>query len=122
MATPAPVQVLPPPNPNLAVWAWTLTTADHTGVALGPNFADFVDRSVQIEGTFGGATVVLEGSNDGSNYEPLTDPQGNAISKSAAALEQVTEVTMLVRARLSAVGVGATIVITICARRAKFPV
>lgn len=120
MTTPAPVQTLPPPGKNLVVWTWTLTTADHTGAALGPNFADFVDRSVQIEGTFGGATCVLEGSNDGTNYEPITDPQGNAISKSAAALEQMTEMTLSVRPRLSAVGAGATIVVTLCARRARF--
>jgi len=53
----------------------------------------FSGRSVQVSGTFGSATIVLQGSNDGSNYVTLTDPQGNAISKTSAAFEQIEEMT-----------------------------
>ena len=69
-----------------------------TGLLNGDDGAPFVgaaaaDRSIQFQGTFGvGGTIVFEGSNDGSNYQSLTDPQGNAISKTAAALEAVAEV------------------------------
>ena len=65
---------------RLVVWAG-VTSADTCAAFEG---SDFSDRSVQIEGTFASATVVLKGSNDGTNYQNLTDPQGNAISKSAA--------------------------------------
>ena len=61
-------------------------------------------RSVQFVGTFDTATIVLEGSNDGTNYVTLTDPQGNSISKTAAALEQIEEVTRYVRPRITAAG------------------
>jgi len=65
-------------------------------------------RSVQVGGTFGaGGTVVIEGSNDGTNYVTLTDPQGNALSKGAAALESVQEVTRYIRPRVTA-GDGTT--------------
>jgi hypothetical protein len=60
-------------------------------------------RSVQIVGTFGtGGTIVFEGSNDGVNYVTLTDPQGNAISKTAAGIEQVQEATRFIRPRVTA--------------------
>lgn len=59
------------------------------------------DRSVQIVGTFGGATVTIEGSIDGTNWATLTDPQGNAISKTATALEMVSEVTRYIRPNIT---------------------
>jgi hypothetical protein len=57
------------------------------------------DRSVQFEGTFGGATFVLEGSNDGTNYHTLKDPFGNGIEVTAAGFVGVMEVARYVRPR-----------------------
>jgi hypothetical protein len=66
------------------------------------------DRSVQVGGTFGaGGTIVIEGSNDGTNYRTLTDPQGNALSFTSANLEAVQELTRFIRGRVSA-GDGTT--------------
>lgn len=48
-------------------------------------------------GTFGGATVTLQGSLDGTNWATLTDAQGNAISVTSAALEAVTELVRYIR-------------------------
>ncbi len=59
------------------------------------------DRSVQFDGTFSGTTIVLQGSNDGTNWFTLADPQGNAISKSSAALEAVLEYVAYVRPSVS---------------------
>jgi hypothetical protein len=60
------------------------------------------DRSIHFSGTFGaGGAVVLEGSNNASSYVTLTDPQGNNISKSAEGLEAVTEITRLIRPRVT---------------------
>ena len=72
-------------------------TESDTFVAVGSRWADYSDRSAQIVGTFGGATVVVNGSNDGTNYAPVTDPQGNAISKTSAAIEAISEATLFVR-------------------------
>ena len=55
------------------------------------------DRSVTMTGTFGSATVVLQGSNDGTNWFTLTDPQGSAISKTSAAMEGIVELTRFIR-------------------------
>lgn len=65
-------------------------------------------RSIQFDGTFGtGGTILLEGSNDGTNYFTLTDPQGNAISKTSAGLEAAQERPRFIRPRVSA-GDGTT--------------
>lgn len=101
----------------VATWAG-VTQAD-TFVALGgPLLADYADRNVQITGTIGGATVLIKGSNDGANYETLTDPQGNAISKTAVALEQITENTLFVQPTHSG-GVGETINVILVMRRGR---
>lgn len=97
------------PSHNTYVVTWTMGNAD-TGVAV--SLASATDRSVQFTGTFGSATVVLEGSNDGTNFVTLTDPQGNAISKTSAALEQIEELTQYIRVSTSG-GTGTTIVATV---------
>ena len=88
------------------VLSWTgLLNGDDGAPVEMPGSAD---RSIQFLGTFGaGGTIVLEGSNDGTNYVTLTDPQGNAISKTAAAIEAVLELTRWVRPRVTA-GDGTT--------------
>jgi hypothetical protein len=57
--------------------SWALGNAD-TGIAI--DMTDYADRSVQVEGTFGSATITIEGSNDGTNWETLRDPQGVALT------------------------------------------
>lgn len=93
---------------------WTPVTEADTCAPV--ECGDFADRSVQIDGTFGGATVVFQGSNDGTNYVTLTDPQGNNISKNAAGMEAVTELTALARPSASG-GTGQSLTVTMVGRR-----
>ncbi len=116
MATPSPVITDVSGNGQVFKAVWTLTTADHTGVALGGKYAEFADRTVYMLGTWGGATAALEGG-DGSTYVALSDPQGNAIAKTVDAIEVVTEVPEFIRPRLSTAGTGATVVVTLIMRR-----
>ena len=59
---------------------------------------NFADRTIQVFGTFGaGGSVRVEGSLDGVNYAPLTDPQGNYIVLSTAKLEAISEVVRYIR-------------------------
>lgn len=69
-----------------------------TGDAL--NAAEFADRSAQVRGTFGGASLVIEGSNDGTNYETLHDPFGNLLSFSLNGIKAVMELTLYIRPRV----------------------
>jgi len=97
------------------VATWTpLAAAGDIGQAL--QRTDLADRSVQVTGTFAGATIVLEGSNDGTNYFTLSNPAGVAVSFAAAGLMQVNLPTAWVRPRVT-VGAGAALAVTMTARR-----
>ena len=95
-------------NVYIALWE-AMGNAD-TGTAV--QMAGASDRSVQVQGTFGAATVTIQGSNDGTNYQTLTDPQGNALTWTTAnRLEQISELTRYVRA-ITAGGTGTDINVT----------
>src|SRR6266704_1014283 len=100
---------------DAVVATWTpFAASGDVGQAL--QRTDLVDRSVQVTGTFSGATIVFEGSNDGTNYFTLSNPTGTALSFTAAGLMQVTEATAWVRPRVTA-GSGASLTVTLIARR-----
>lgn len=94
----------------LVTWA-SLANGDSGTPFTAPHFSD---KSVQVEGTFGaGGTLLLEGSNNGGvNYRSLNDPQGNALSVTAAKIEQVLENVLEYRPRVSA-GDGTTALTTV---------
>ena len=75
---------------------------------LGDTFAPidlpmFARRSVQLQGTPGaGATVTIDGSNDGVNFVNLTDLQGAALSFTAAGkLEGIAEQPLWIKPTLA---------------------
>ncbi len=61
----------------------------------------YLDRTFQVTGTFGGATILIEGTNDGTNYYTLDDPQGIPLSITTAGIYQVIQVTLKMRPRVS---------------------
>jgi len=85
---------------NMLWEALTDTTSD---VGNDVELPDHPDMSVQVIGTFGvGGTVIMEGSNDGgTTYFALVDPQGNAISFTAAGGEQIAEAVKAIRPRVT---------------------
>jgi hypothetical protein len=85
-----------------------------TGTAI--EMPQLSDRSVQFSGTFGTATVILQGSNNGTDWVTLADGQGNAISKTAAAIEQIAEFTRYIRPNTSGGGGGVVIAVTVFGR------
>jgi hypothetical protein len=93
--------------------SWTFTS-NETGLPFEMPGAS--DRSVQLTGTFNGATVLIEGSNDGTNYATLTDQAAGALSFTAAGLALVLQPTRYIRARVSA-GSVTSVVITLLANR-----
>lgn len=95
--------------------AWDNLGGSDVGSPL--TIVDYPDQTVVIDGTFDGGTCTLQGSMDGTNWYSLTDPQGNAIAKNAAAMEFVTEAPMYVRPSVSGGGAGSAIDVRILARR-----
>lgn len=116
MATKNPVITDLSSNGQTIKFVWDLTTADNDGAPVHARYSEHVDRTVYFTGTFGAATVAWQGG-DGGTWLPLTDPQGNAISKTAEGIEVVTETPEVSRPVLTAVGSGAAIKVTLIARR-----
>lgn len=99
------------------VWA-NLTTTNTDGKAI--EWVQWADRSIQVNGTFGaGGTVKLMGSNNGVDWYEITDPQGNAISKTAGAIEACTEITQYVKPLITAGDGTTSITATLILRRAQ---
>lgn len=95
------------PSDRYLTYTWAALANGDTGNWL--KAGDLVDVSVQTLGTFGtGGTVVLQGSLDGgTTVAGLTDPQGNALSFTAAGLKAVLENVPYVRPSVTA-GDGST--------------
>jgi hypothetical protein len=110
---PVTSEELPVPHTDrriyVAVWA-NLANGD-AGAAM--EMPEGADRSVQFEGTFDGGTVEWEGSNDGTNFHTLTDPQGNTISKTDSSISQVVEVARYMRPRVPSGGASTSITATV---------
>lgn len=71
--------------------------------------------AISVTGTFGGATVALQGSNDGTNYYPLKDLANAAISFTAAGLVEFSTAALYVKPVITA-GTGDSLTITIVMR------
>ena len=79
------------------------------------NVARHGDKTVQMLGTFSSGTLTMQGSNDGgTTAAPVTDPQGNNIAKTAAALEAVLENPRAIRPSLAGGSGGDVDVYLIC--------
>lgn len=102
---------------NCHVISWSLTQTSPVGVSI--QMGGSSDRSVQIAGTADSSTTVLQGSNDGTNWKTLTDPQGNAISTATSLIEQVMELTRYIRPSSSGGGASQAMVVTLFLKKAK---
>lgn len=107
-------QYAPNGHRQLVVVTWSGLLSTDVGDAY--EVPGWADRSVQIEATFGDGTITMQGSNDGVTFYPLTDPQGNAIAKTANSIEQIEEMTRYIRPSFSGT-TGTAGVVTLCARR-----
>lgn len=117
MATinPVPVQVLGNNDKgDKDVNGWQVTWSN-IGNADTPaptsQFSGYAGKSFQVEGTFGGATVQCQGSNDGTNFHQLNDPSMTAIGLTAGGIREVLEHTLYFQPALSG-GSGSSITVT----------
>jgi len=106
---------------SIIVWRWTLTTADPIGTAV--SLPEWADRTWSVVATAAGAaTLRFEGSNTDvtAEFATMHDAAVPATSSWTTGPQCVTTVEnpLFVRPNLTTVGVGATWVITLCARRA----
>ncbi len=96
----------------LAVWDFDAAGQDGATAEI----ASFTDRSVQVSGTFGGTTVTIEGSNNGTTWVTLTDTAGTALTFTSAGLRQILQVTRYIRAKTTS-GTGVSVKAALVALR-----
>lgn len=101
-------------------FAWTLTDTDADGapIRIGSNV---VDITFQLAGTFDGATLVIEGTNDASTWLTHTDLDGSAMSYTSvpSALAAPRELGRRIRPRTSGGGGSQSVVVTATLRVAE---
>ena len=62
------------------------------------SFPEYADRSIHVSGTFNGASVVIQGSNNGAvSFATLNDPTETAITISTEAIRAVLENTAFIK-------------------------
>lgn len=99
MPTIAPANSFPfETSVDVVVTTWAPLQADDDGEPV--RLAVYSDRSVQVTGTFGGASVTIGGSNDGETYHALTSTDGEPLTLTAGALKQIVELPVFLKPRV----------------------
>ena len=80
-----------------AAYRWTDYSTADTSTPIKVQNMQGLAGSVQITGTFGSATITLQGSNDGTNYVTLKDGGGNAISFTAAGMAEFSTAALYLK-------------------------
>jgi hypothetical protein len=100
---------------------WDAMATGDSGAPFGLNAA--ADITIQVTGTFSGSTVTFEGSNDGTNWHPLTQRGGMTnMAYTAAANHICQEMPAFIRPIIAG-GTGSAFKVTaaIFYRYAKSP-
>jgi len=95
MATISPVDASL--GPGLETVTWSTLTENDTAASYEPGSLKPLAGSIQVTGTFGGSTVVLQGSNDNTNFVDLNDTNGTAISLTAAGAAEFSTAMAYIR-------------------------
>lgn len=101
------------PDDSIRVFTWSglATSGDIGDTQSAPAYSE---KTFTVTGTFTGApTVALQGSNDGTNWFPLKNKQGTAITFAAAGMDTTQDRPLFVRPTLSA-GAGGAAITVIC--------
>lgn len=93
----------------LVSWLNKATTFDAASFPIAS------DRTMTVSGTFDGATVTLQGSNDGVNYFALRDIFGAAISFAVAGICVIAENPVYVKPVMTGAGGSTSISVHIAA-------
>lgn len=100
-------------NAHKVLWETCLNT--DTGEPV--TFPGGTIKSFQVTGTFGGATVTIEGSNDGTNYAALTTNGTTAATATTAGIKNIFENTLYIRCNVTGGGGTTDLDVTLLVRR-----
>jgi hypothetical protein len=89
--------IIPTRVDGAASFKWTdYSTADTAAAAKLQN-QEGLAGTVQVTGTFGGATIALQVSNDGTNFVTLKDGIGEDISFTAAGMAEFSTAALYIK-------------------------
>lgn len=88
---------------------WDALGSTDTGEVI--EYSDWPDKTVHATGTWGSATLTVEGSNDNSDWVTLTDVHGTAMSYTDDFLATVAENPRYMR--IATTGGGTTTAVTV---------
>lgn len=91
---------------------WSPVTSADTCVAV--RYPEFADRSIHVSGTFDGATVQIQGSNNGGvSFATLADPTETTISISTERIRAILENTDYVKPVISGGGGAQSLTVSV---------
>lgn len=96
MAVIKPIQAAVGQSNNAGILVtWTNVTENDSCQAV--SMPDLTDRSAHVYGTFGGASVAIQGSNNGgASFVALHDPTSTAIAITSEAIKAILENSQLI--------------------------
>lgn len=95
---------------------WTPLGVGDDGAGVTRSSA--ADRTVQVIGTAAGATLTFQGSNNGTDWATLHDPQGNDLAFTSVGIKAISEATYYVRPIVSG-GAGTSFTVILFAKVAS---
>ena len=98
-----------------AAYRWTDYSTADTATAVKVQNMQGLAGSVQVTGTFGGATVALQVSNDGTNYVTLKDATAVDIAFTAAGIAEFSTAALFIKPTSSG-GSGDNVTVTVVLR------
>lgn len=120
MATVVPVYAAVEGNDDVKSFTYTLTTANADGAGIP--FVQWADVTVTATGTWGGATLKMQGSADGSTYVAtgLSNAAGGTeFTATGDKIAALVERPRYIRPILTTAGSGATVTVTVVLRRSR---
>lgn len=98
-----------------AAYRWTDYSTADTATPVKVQNMQGLAGSVQVTGTFGGATVALQVSNDGTNFVTLKDGTGTNITFTAAGMAEFSTAALYVKPTSSG-GTADNVTVTVVLR------
>lgn len=103
---------------SVVLFNWALTTANTDGLPF--EFTEYADVCFSATGTWGGATMAVEGSNDGATWVGLNNAAGGAAATATAnKIMTIIERPRYIRPNLTTAGTGAAVTVIATLRRAN---
>lgn len=121
--------IAPTINPQVSkareviVASWAPMTQSGSDVGAPVSFAEYSDKTFQVFGTFGaGGAVLMEGSNDGTNWSALSNRQGTNMSFTANGLNTSQDKPVWVRPRVTGGDGTTSLTVIVACHRADLSV